>query len=234
MDEFCKPIIERIEAKKVIAADSDFSIRDGILFHSKVVKHLADDEFDIRVVVPKLYQETMIHAVHNSALGGHTWSEKTFNTLDRNYYWPTMHADVEEFCRSCEQCQFAKAHQNHNLGELQDFQPRQRAHTISMDHVGPISPPADGGSVYLLILMCSFTHYAWSFGTKTQGADEVASILFFEFICKGFIPQVILTDNGKAFRSSLIASIVALMKSRHVFTAPYHPETNGLNESSHK
>ena len=39
-----------------------------------------------------------------------------------------------------------------------------------------------------------------------------------------------MTDNGSAYRSSLIADLCRSRRMRHIFTRPYTPRTNGKAE----
>ena len=45
---------------------------------------------------------------HNSELGGgHFGRDKTLAKISERYYWLGMVKDVQEYCRSCDQCQRA-------------------------------------------------------------------------------------------------------------------------------
>ena len=46
-------------------------------------------------------------------------------------------------------------------------------------------------------------------------------------------PKEILTDNAKEFTSQEFTEFCNLMRSRHVLTSVYHPQSNGKNERSH-
>ncbi|CAF1586276.1 unnamed protein product [Didymodactylos carnosus] len=43
-------------------------------------------------------------------------------------------------------------------------------------------------------------------------------------------PGKIITDQGQHFNNELIAAMSALIGSKHVFSTPYHPQTNGQTE----
>ena len=56
----------------------------------------------LKVVVPKYISAKVLQEVH--AQIGHLGIHKSFEMLQRKFYWPGFHKDVEEFCRSCEIC----------------------------------------------------------------------------------------------------------------------------------
>ena len=51
-----------------------------------------------------------------------------------------------------------------------------------------------------------------------------------EIVCRHGAPRVLLSDNGKNFRSKLLKEICKLMNTKKTFTTAYHPETDGLVE----
>jgi Integrase zinc binding domain len=51
---------------------------------------------------------TILHAYHNSLMAGHPGVWKMYASLLRNYWWPTLRADIEEYIRGCAKCQANK------------------------------------------------------------------------------------------------------------------------------
>lgn len=47
---------------------------------------------------------------------------------------------------------------------------------------------------------------------------------------RGIRPRRILTDNGGGYRSTLVRNLCAARLLKHIFTRPYHPQTNGKAE----
>ena len=52
----------------------------------------------------------------------------------------------------------------------------------------------------------------------------------FEYFCKFGVPCLIISDQGSHFRNQLMASMRSLIGYNHVFSTPYHPQTNGIVE----
>ncbi|KAL6455340.1 hypothetical protein MHYP_G00362140 [Metynnis hypsauchen] len=46
-----------------------------------------------------------MHLAHHHPLGGHLAQENTLACILPRFYWPTIHAEVKNFCRRCPRCQ---------------------------------------------------------------------------------------------------------------------------------
>ena len=51
----------------------------------------------------------IMESEHDSHVAGHMGMDKTMKLVDRNFYWPEMAKDIEDYVRSCEDCQKNKA-----------------------------------------------------------------------------------------------------------------------------
>ena len=61
-------------------------------------------------------------------------------------------------------------------------------------------------------------------------AVTVARLLVNEFICRFGVPEVLHTDQGKNFESTLIGEMCHLLGIKKTRTSPYHPQSDGLVE----
>eukprot|EP01071_Lankesteria_metandrocarpae_P011802 Lankesteria_metandrocarpae@DN5471_c1_g1_i12.p2 len=46
-------------------------------------------------------------------------------------------------------------------------------------------------------------------------------------------PRAVLTDRGGAFRSAMFEFVTQQLGACHVYSSPYYPQGNGMNEASH-
>jgi Integrase zinc binding domain len=51
---------------------------------------------------------TILHTYHNSVTVGHPRTWKTYTSLLRSYWWPTLRRDVKEYMKGCATCQANK------------------------------------------------------------------------------------------------------------------------------
>jgi Integrase zinc binding domain len=49
-------------------------------------------------------KHTILHTYHDSITAGHPGVWKTYASLLRSYWWPTLKTDVEEYIRGCAKC----------------------------------------------------------------------------------------------------------------------------------
>ena len=47
-------------------------------------------------------------------------------------------------------------------------------------------------------------------------------------------PHFLLSDNGTEFKNQLINNVLKQLGTDHIFSAPYHPQSDGKLEVSHK
>jgi hypothetical protein len=59
-------------------------------------------------------------------------------------------------------------------------------------------------------------------------------VLYQKHFLEHEFPACIVSDNGPAFASELIGKLDKLSNIRHLFTTPYHPQSNGKIERKHR
>jgi hypothetical protein len=63
-------------------------------------------------------QLRLIQAHHNAPLAGHLGRAKTFDLLDRQYYWKDMRKQVDQYVRNCHSCQQSRSSRHSTFGVL--------------------------------------------------------------------------------------------------------------------
>ena len=61
-------------------------------------------------------------------------------------------------------------------------------------------------------------------------AHAAADFIYTEIICRHGCPKIILSDKETHFKNSLIENLLKKINVKHLFSTPYHPQTNGLVE----
>ena len=61
-------------------------------------------------------------------------------------------------------------------------------------------------------------------------AEIAANFIYETIICRHGCPQKILSDRGTHFKNRLIENLMNKFEISHLFSTPYHPQTNGLVE----
>ena len=58
-----------------------------------------------QLVLPHSLRESVLEVAHDSILGGHLATKKTYNRVTSNLVWPGAYDDVSRYCQSCDICQ---------------------------------------------------------------------------------------------------------------------------------
>ena len=158
---------------------------------------------------------------------GHLGIAKTFEMVQRNFYWPGFFKDVEKYCKNCETCAKNKT------------VPRPRSpmkpievvtipfYMIGVDIIGPLKTTTRGNK-YILSVIDYYTKYAEAVALPNQEAVTVARALEDIFSRHG-MPLVLLTDQGSNFESKVITSLCEMFGIEKRRTTAYHPQTDGFN-----
>ncbi len=72
-------------------SESRYDIREGNLVWM-------DSRLNPRVCVPKKYRAAILHEFHDTPLGSHFGTDKTYTTLRACYTWPHMYHGVDQYC----------------------------------------------------------------------------------------------------------------------------------------
>ena len=198
-------------------------VHNGVLYRKWV-----DDTGTERsqIVIPKFFSPKILHQIH--AQIGHFGVHKTFDMLQKRFYWPGFHSDVENFCKSCEVCLTNKAtpRPRKPLKPI-EVQPIP-FYMVGIDIVGPLKTTKHGNR-YILSIIDYYTKYAEAEPLPDQQAETVVRKLETIFARHG-MPSIIITDQGSNFESHLFSSMCNLFGIERRRTTPYHPQTDGLCE----
>lgn len=101
-----------------------------------------------------------------------------------------------------------------------------RFKVIHVDIIGPLSPSSNYR--YCLTVIDRFTRLV------TADASTVAQNLYQNWIARFGVPQIVVTDQGRQFESTLFRDLSKLLGFNRHRTSPYHPQSNGCIERWHR
>ena len=143
--------------------------------------------------------------------------------LARSYiWWSNIDDEIEEAVQRCATCQ---QHQKNPLeapAHPWEFPsgPWERLH---IDHAGPVN-----GKMFLVIVD-AYSKWIEVEVTKSTDAQSTVKILRKLFSVHG-LPRVLVSDNGPGFASEELNEFLKLNGVKHLYSAPYHPASNGQAE----
>ena len=171
-----------------------------------------------RVVVPRGLRAEVLKELHSD----HQGIVRT-KAIARSYvWWPGIDGDIENFVRSCLGCAQAQ-HMPRAVG-LHPWEmpsgPWQRLH---LDFAGPFL-----GKTFL-ILVDAYSKWPEVVPMAGTNAQSTIDVLMSVFAVHG-LPHRVVSDNGPPFISHEFRGFCSANDIHHVFSAPYHPATNGEAE----
>ena len=224
-DPFVKRIIKELMNGRLVS--SPYYINNGLL-HKKVNDN--KQVFETLVVTPSC-APLLLFLAHNEM--GHNGSTRTYMQIRRNYYWKGMKADIHKYVKQCKECK------EYNITPVkyvtgQFSSPAMPMEFISMDLIGEF-PETSNGNKYALTVICMLTGYTWCIPVKSKHAAQIIQAYLRQIYNKFGGSRKILSDNGTEFKNQYFEYIAkAIGVERKVYTAPFHPQSNGRIEGFHK
>ena len=172
---------------------------------------------EIPLIPPTLRQQTL-NFLHSEHLG----PEKMKSLSRCKCFWPTINQDIRIHSSECRRCFIKPNTHNHLHSWPTALRPMQRIHA---DYCGPFL-----NKYYALVIVDAFSRFPEVFLTTDISANFTRRAMQKLFARDG-IPQVIVTDNGTNFSAESFRSWVKSLGSNILYTAPRHPQSNGLAEN---
>ena len=130
--------------------------------------------------------------------------------------------------KSCLPCQRAKVHR-HTRAPLGTFaNPDARFSHVYLDIVSPL-PPSKGHR-YFFTCVDRFTRWPMVALMADISAKTAARTFVAHWVANFGVPDVVTTDRGAQFESSLFHELTCLLGTKRVQTTAYHPQSNGMIE----
>ena len=187
----------------------------------------------IKTITCEAEKQEIMNIFHNSPVGGHQGVTRTLKRIKTMYHWDTMNNDVALFVKNCASCQTNKLTSNPKIPMKITTTSSKPFEKVYLDIVGPL-PLSHLHNKYILTFQDDLTKFSCGIPVQNAEAKTIAEAFVTEIICKHGIPETLLTDQGSNFLSEMFSEMCKLLKIRKLQTTPYHPQTNGALERSHR
>jgi len=139
---------------------------------------------------------------HNHILAGHFGQNKTLELVRHGYFWPSLHADVQQFCKSCVTCMQSKPQRHKPYGSLKQLPiPEQPWNSISMDFIEKLL--SSSGFDTILVIVDQLTKQAIFIPAHdTITSAELACLFVLHVFSKHGIPSHVTSDRSSEFVSN--------------------------------
>ena len=111
--------------------------------------------------------------------------------------------------------------------------PDRAFNKIAMDLVTECKTSTSGNK-HILTIIDYLTGWLEAFPIPDKSADTIASIFINQYLPVYMCPRYILSDNGTEFKNNLMDQVLKQLGIDRIFSAPYHPQSNGKLEVFHK
>ena len=166
-----------------------------------------------------------------SQVAGHMGMDKTMEMVDRNIYWPEMAKDIEDYVRSCEDCQKNKAPRHMKHGTLHTVELSYAPwNSISIDFSTQL-PKSEGCSTVWLIVdwFTKMVHFIpVKDGQKT--AEGCAKLFLWNIWKLHGLPSSIISDWDPVFTSKFWVELLRRLDVWLRKSTAFHPQTDGQTE----
>ncbi|GBN66027.1 Retrovirus-related Pol polyprotein from transposon 412, partial [Araneus ventricosus] len=203
--------------------NSEFQVDKGVLF-----RIAPDKKEGIRkqLVIPEELREKILKLCHNES-GTHVGITKTKDRLLRNFFWPNIIKETENYVRCCDPCQRIGHAGEKKKAPLKLVPIISEIFTkLNCDITGPL-PESEKGNKYLFTVMCLASKYPDAIPLKDIKSESIVEALLLTFSRFGF-PREVSCDLGSCFTSNLTSTFLEKfgIKVRH--SSVHHPESNPI------
>ena len=166
-------------------------------------------------------------------MAGHLGIWKTWQALQRDYWWPTMKAFVKEYMAGCTICQQTKTITQRNRPPLQPITLEEHLlpfATMSVDFVVKL-PEFKGNDTILTVTDQGCTKAVILVPCREDMGAETIAELFKErvFPYTGILTKLI-SDRDTRFTSSWFKELCQVLGVTQNLSMAYHPQTDGQSE----
>ena len=226
-DPFCKCISKRLLNGKAPHHEFDtFTHVKGLLY-----KHVMDaGQRFLTLVIPKSWKYTVLVEAHDKLC--HQGNSCTYCLIKCQYYWKGMNKDIRKYIANCVLCQWEKANVQQYPLQMTEI-PDRPFDKIVINLVTECETSASGNK-HILTIIDHLTRWPEAFPIPGKSADTIVMTFINEYLPVHMCPQYILSDNGTEFKNSLMDQVLQQLGIDRIFSAPYHPWSNGKLEVFHK
>jgi hypothetical protein len=149
----------------------------------------------------------LIATLHDSAVGGHSGIQATYQRIKKVFWWKGLKNDVTQYVQQCAVCQKAKTERVHPLGLLQPLPvPQGIWEEVTMDFIEGL--PKSEGFDTILVVVDRFSKYSHFLPLKHPFTAKGVAQVFLENVVKLHgVPRSIVSNKDKVFTSAFWKSI---------------------------
>ena len=190
-DEYCQWARHQMD----LSTESPFAIDQ----HGVLIRRSSLDG-SLQVVVPERLRGRLLDIAHNAPISAHPGRSRMYQTLRRDFYWPSMTVDIHFKVDNCASCARNRIKEQRNVYPMKLFPAEKPLDFVAMDILGPL-PRTKHGKQFILVVTDRFSKL-----TKTEALRTITSLSVAKAFCRIWVynydrPSVLLTDNCNDLRA---------------------------------
>jgi len=192
-----------------------------------------DKEKDKYYKIPYKHEKNLLIKEYHSKFN-HCGRDSTYeNILKANWYWFGITRDIQDYINTCPEC--------NNSNKFKKLKGKIKIIIENGPHYRYVADiwtiPKEIAKKteykYILDIVDHFSKWYYGYLLKTKTKDEVLKKI--EMFCELFgTPKILQTDNGGEFKNNDLENFCEENNIKLIHSSPYHPQTNGSVEATHK
>ena len=176
-------------------------------------------------MAPETLIKEFIRENHDPIFVAHPGIQRTDRLVSHNYWWHSIRKSIENYVKKCDPCQRRNSMRKLITPLSKVEETKFPFHIISVDVTGPY-PTTPRKNKYLLTFIDHFTKFAVDFPIPDQMVEICARVYATQIITRHGTGSKLITDQGRAFMSSLFLETWKMLGIRKTHTTSYHPQLN--------
>ncbi|GFW49896.1 hypothetical protein TNCV_1885591 [Trichonephila clavipes] len=176
------------------------------------------------IVVPEELRDPIKSLCHEGT-SAHLGITKSKDKLNRYFYWSNCYRNMEQFVKTCDQCQRAGKPNDKKKAPLKLVLVIQEVfRKLNIDACGPL-PITSKGNRYLITAICMSSKFPEPIPVSDISSVSVTDALLNIFSRMGF-PREVQCDQGTSFTSALTTEFFERFGILVRHSSVYHPQSN--------
>jgi len=225
-----KTSIEREEfAKEAVLPDECWDVEHGSLKLKTISEQPIKQD-----VLNKEEQVIIMKTRHSNLTAGHFGRMRTYEAIKRDFYWPKMRQDINDFVDSCVTCQKIKASRKREFGKLMPLPIASGPwKSIALDFI--VKLPISNGFDSILVVVDRFSKMCHLIPcNETIDAPQTADLLLKNVFKLHGLPMDMVSDRGTQFTSKFWTSLCEQLGIQRKLSTAAHPQTDGQTERTNQ
>ena len=175
-----------------------------------------------------------IQKFHDDPVAGHPKKTKTYEILNKYYYWPGIINDVKRFVKNCYGCKKSKTSKTKYNGAFKPLPITDKRWVhISIDFIidFPVSRDFWGENcINIMVIMDRLSKMVKCIFMDGITAKDAARVFYIHFLKDHGLPNFIIFDRGRPFVSHFWEQLTTRLGISADLSTVYHPKTDGQTE----